>query len=111
MRMHPKGVKNALPVTSPVAMVVVVTVTTPSAAFPAIGIAVASVTSEVRKSRAPVGSATVPTPITCIMTVNEFRTLLVPVSVSTSASLGIRIHRYCKDHQQTYCHNPKHIGC
>ena len=88
MRMHPKGVKNALPAAAPVPIAIPIVVMTAISALPPVAIAFAAMTSEnVCKPGASVGPATVPTPVTRVMTVNEFRTL-VPVPVSPATSLS-----------------------
>ena len=86
MPILPLAPATPIPIVTPIA----VTITTSALEPVTVEIAVATVAPEtVCKARA--WSATVPTPVTCVMAVNEFRTLFVPVRDSATASLGVRV--------------------
>src|SRR5689334_14936150 len=63
---------------------------------------------DVVESRPTIASAIVPTTITRVMTVNKLSALFIPVrfSPASASSLGHRVVRYAKSHEETHCHNP-----
>ena len=73
-------------------------------------VAVAAVAPEnVGRTDASIRSPTVPTSITCIMAVNEFRTLFVPVRDSAATSLGHCVRGCRKNQQQTQYQDSKNV--
>ena len=75
----------------PIVVGITVPATMPALPSDPFGVAIAAMTPEDVGAtiRGSVWSTAVPTAITGVMTVNEFRTLLVPVRVSTATSLGV----------------------
>jgi hypothetical protein len=72
---------SRLAVTTPVSVVAEITIAIATSATYEIAIAIASITPEsvVRDSRMTVGSTTVPSTVTCVVTVNKLFTLFIPV--------------------------------
>ena len=96
MRMRPGSVKNglslALAAATPSPIVIPIAVVTTSA-FPPVGVAITATAPEnvCHAKTGPARSASVPTPVTRVMAVNEFRTLFVPMRASATTSLRVRV--------------------
>ena len=103
---------SRLPVTTPVSIVAVITIAIAISATDEIVVAMSPVTSEnVRESRTTIGSTSIPTTVTCIVTVNKLFALLIPVRISPAAatSLAHRICRRAEDQQQTHYQDSQKI--
>ena len=94
---------SCLPLVTPVSIVGVCTIPIATSATVEIVVTIASVTSEiVVESSATIRSASIPTTVTRVMTVNKLFALLIPVRVSVAASLAHRISRRAQDEQQPH---------
>ena len=82
----------ALAAATPIPIMLPIAVVTTSA-LPPVGVAVAAIAPEnICKTKArPARPASVPAPITRVVAVNEFRTLLVPMRASATTSLRVRV--------------------
>jgi hypothetical protein len=69
---------SGLPVTTPVSIVAVITIAIATSATDEIPVALAPVTSEnVSESRMTIGATSIPTTVTCVVTVNKLFALLI----------------------------------
>ena len=69
---------SGLPVTTPVSIVAEITIAIATPAIDEIVVSLAPVASEdVRESRTTIGSSSIPTTVTCVVTVNKLFALLI----------------------------------
>ena len=101
---------SSLPVTTPVSITTEFTIAITTPVIVEIVIPIASVTSVVvGESRATIGSATIPTTITRVMTVDKLFALSIPVRISPASSLAHRVRRRAQDQQQSHYQNSKKV--
>ena len=90
-----------LPVTTPVSIVAVITIAMATSAIDEIVVAPSSVTSEnVSESRTTIGSASIQTTVTCVVTVNKLGALLIQIRNSATTPLAHRVGRHTQHRQQ-----------
>ena len=83
---------SCLPVTTPVSIVAEITIAIATSAIDEIVVPLSPVASEnVGESRPTIGSTSVPTTVTCVVTVNKLFALLIEMRDSPATSLGHRI--------------------